>query len=285
MDNSKLLNTLQTDIANLKQSVESQAKIIDNLKATSTTQLHIINNLQSTIQQLQLSSEPKNNINSNEEEEENKLETTENIINSENVKNVIDENYNNVANVSNQPFKFNKNKMNSDLFKVSKDGQTLKMKVSDVYGTIMFGECSPISSNVTYTVIFNLKKIATGFCAFGFCTPEFVQFATNDEQNEGENHSCVLYCDGDYYTSEDEFANNSYVHGYGIKSMEGWAKKGDNIAVEMNLKVNKGRIWNMDNDDGNVFEIEFLKCEKVGIIVTMGFSKGKSLFVVSQTVK
>ena len=139
---------------------------------------------------------------------------------------------------------------------VSEDGLTLKCE-DWVYHSIRFGEFLHKNEKIIFEVIFHLKQANPGCIAIGFMTPEFDEkLDPKSGLNYGHNHSCCLTGNNFFATSPNDFVPDKwYKEGDNSWFRDLW-KDGDTLHVEIDMIVQKGRMWNDDDKEKqNMVEI------------------------------
>ena len=183
-------------------------------------------------------------------------------------------------------FEFQYKNGNESTFKIIDNGLTINT-IQQKCGTILFGNFFELKQykNLNFTVHFQLKKINIGSIGFGFATPEFKAYVT-DDFNPCKNHSLVLATNA-YFKKSDDFSTDE-DHESWPSHMEDWITDKDKgngvVAVNINMNNKIGTIWNWKKNDeyknnANVLSIGLP--DIVGIIVYYGFT-AQSITVIKQ---
>ena len=193
-----------------------------------------------------------------------------------------------------KPFRFVKNeKLNGtdsyDRIEVSKDGLFLTMKQHHtgwIYTQI--GDFIHKSDAICVSLVIEYAGEAPEVAAVGFVAPTFDQWAENIRYNSGGNHTCMIYGDAVFATTDKDFTHNIHDEScqyWFISDLHGsrdFFKDGDKILIEIDMIRGIGKIG-QENDDRNVFQISFL-VDSVAFCV-LGNSKQHNFSIVSQTFK
>ena len=88
-----------------------------------------------------------------------------------------------------------------------------------------------------------MTEIFGAFQVLGFCSPEFEEWATDFGWNNGNNHSTLLYQNG-YTPSSKEFHHPTAKGRWAKDQHKNMSRSGDTVIVEIDMNVQKGKIWN-----------------------------------------
>eukprot|EP01084_Bolivina_argentea_P174755 302698_1 len=176
------------------------------------------------------------------------------------------------------PFVFDKNGIED--VEVSVDRLTLR-KLPNAYVTLRFGQFVDISQQVIINIVIHFTNAEPIRTATGFITPEYIQPQNTKLYNSGENHSMLLYGDGAFVTTKEDFKSKyDKLHLSFIDIFYNFWRIGDKINIEVDMINQKGKMWNeKDKQKDKMFEVQLPKC--VAVCVSIGGSIEQTVSVVS----
>ena len=163
--------------------------------------------------------------------------------------------------------------LNHPAFNVDVEQRSITLKKSKRWGVISYGyylSNNDKYDNNNFTLVLEMTQIDINCTGIGFGSHKFDQF-NHDGFNSGNNHSCMVYCDGYFFTSKEFNTRYDSKHGKQLSNRNlfdsryyGMGIRNKKVTVHIDMKKQLGVI----QFPNQTFEVQLP--EKAIILVFMG---------------